>query len=547
MNTQSTSTTGIPPSPTNLIPQDEHVREKIKNISAEYVRDNKILAPLSENELTFHASKVLKRAGEGDCYLNFAGVVVNNELWRDQLMSIPYERRLLLLPQCLRMPEKCRAQSDEYGLVCGQCGSCLIGEFQAEAENLGYAVLVAEGSPVVMSLIASGQVEAVIGVGCIEVLEGVFPYIEAGAVPAIAVPLLTDGCRQTSLDAGWAWEAIYERSDKGSKRINFPHLRPRVISWFDEDNLSRDICTDGSQTGSLALEWLTKAGKRWRPLLVTCAYRALNNNGDHIPEAVRKTAVAIECFHKASLVHDDIEDDDPVRYGENTLHTEHGLPIALNVGDFLLGEGYRILCAIDERDKIKTKLLATAARGHTALCQGQGKELSWYRQPGPLTVEEVIDTARLKTSPGFHTALECGVILGRGHDDIHPVLTAYTDALGVAYQIKDDLSEIKSPLSEPSILLAFAYTRADQTQKKHLDQVCSDRPSAPELLDKIEELMNNLEIRTAAIELMEKYKGLAVDALQDIADPQLKSLLRLLIFKIFDEKETMECCDEHRE
>ena len=51
----------------------------------------------------------------------------------------------------------------------------------------------------------------------------------------------------------------------------------------------------------------------------------------------------MECFHKASLIHDDIEDDDAQRYGEPTLHVEHGVPVALNVGDLLIGEGYRLL------------------------------------------------------------------------------------------------------------------------------------------------------------------------------------------------------------
>ena len=50
------------------------------------------------------------------------------------------------------------------------------------------------------------------------------------------------------------------------------------------------------------------------------------------PFGLKKLAIAVECFHKASFVHDDIEDADDLRYGERTLHAEHGIPVALNVG-----------------------------------------------------------------------------------------------------------------------------------------------------------------------------------------------------------------------
>jgi geranylgeranyl diphosphate synthase, type II len=74
------------------------------------------------------------------------GVLLNNEVWREQLATVPYDRRLLLLPKCLRVEDKCPAPFDEFGLLCKQCGLCSIQDLQEEAERLGYAVLVAEGS-----------------------------------------------------------------------------------------------------------------------------------------------------------------------------------------------------------------------------------------------------------------------------------------------------------------------------------------------------------------------------------------------------------------
>ena len=154
---------------------------------------------------------LLAEAGISPEFRRYAGVLLNNELWRDTLAGIPFNRRLLLLPQCLRNTEHCSASIDELGLVCEHCGQCAIHDMQSVAESLGYVVLVAEGSPVVMSLVASGQIEGVIGVSCLDMLERVFPYMEAGAIPGMAIPLLCDGCDSTALDMPWVWDAIHHR------------------------------------------------------------------------------------------------------------------------------------------------------------------------------------------------------------------------------------------------------------------------------------------------------------------------------------------------
>src|SRR5207253_5444389 len=98
-----------------------------------------------------------------------------------------------------------------------------------------------------------------------------------------------------------------------------------------------------------------------------------------VTDAVKRTALAIETFHKASLVHDDIEDDDTFRYGAETLHRQHGVATAINVGDYLIGLGYRLVsrerkalggdCAADILDRL--------ADAHQKLSEGQGAELLW--------------------------------------------------------------------------------------------------------------------------------------------------------------------------
>ena len=62
------------------------------------------------------------------------------------LHTVPFEKRLLLMPKCIRIESKCPAPFDEFGLLCKQCGLCSIQDFQNEAEKLGYAVIASTSS-----------------------------------------------------------------------------------------------------------------------------------------------------------------------------------------------------------------------------------------------------------------------------------------------------------------------------------------------------------------------------------------------------------------
>ena len=220
-------------------------------------------------------------------------------------------------------------------------------------------------------------------------------------------------------------------------------------------------------TERIAREWLMRAGKRWRPFLVVSAYQALRRDlGKPLPEDIKKVAVAVECFHKASLIHDDIEDNDALRYGEKTLHEEHGTAVALNVGDLLIGEGYRLLAACRASAEAKAEMIRVASEGQRELCRGQGAELCWARNPQSLTQHQVLDIFRKKTAPAFEVALRLGALYAgvEQHEEVESVLKTYSEALGIAYQIRDDLSDIGASGEtndlaglRPSLLLAIAH------------------------------------------------------------------------------------------
>ncbi len=537
--------------PQDNVPQTRKQRELILEVIRRYVAQIEPVPPLSLDELRQHTDAVMQQLGLDEKYRDFATILLNNETWRSTVRAIPYEKRLLLLPKCLRHAKECPAYIDEVGLLCEHCGRCVIDEFKRQAEQLGYAVLIAEGSPVVMSLIETGQIEGVVGVSCIATLEKVFPYMEAGAVPGIAIPLLRDGCANTFLDTEWLWEAIHQTERDAARRMNLDALKDKVSQWFTRECLETVLGKPTGRTEQIALDWMAKAGKRWRPFLTACVYEALARRGaTQTDDVLRKAAVAIECFHKASLIHDDIEDDDAQRYGQETLHEQCGVPIALNVGDLLLGEGYRLLIELDVPDAVRTRILSMAVDGHRTLCLGQGSELSWKAQPGPLSVEQVLEIFRQKTSPAFEVALSVGAALAGANDDVIEVLRSYSEALGTAYQIHDDLEDLQSPDRAdllghrvPSILLAMAYEYGDSDGKASLEKAWN-RPESEVEWEVMEQLIVSLDIEARACTLMESYKSQAIGALIPLKNIELKSLLRRVLGKIFNDFEIMGCCND---
>jgi geranylgeranyl pyrophosphate synthase len=473
-------------------------------------------------------------------------------MWRETLATVPFERRLLLLPKCLRVESKCPAPFDEFGLLCKQCGLCSIQDLQTEAERLGYAVLVAEGSAIVMSLIQTGKIEAIVGVSCLSVLERAFPYMEAAAVPGVAIPLLQDDCIDTTVDLDWIWDYIHLTSDDRTRRLDLGALREEIDFWFTGLSLDASMGAADGEAERVARQWLTRAGKRWRPFLTVATFQALRENtGGPLPEDLRKVAVAVECFHKASLIHDDIEDNDAQRYGEKTLHEEHGLAIALNCGDLLIGEGYRLLASSTATAQQKAAMLRIAAEGQRELCRGQGAELAWARAPRPLSSLEVIDIFRKKTAPAFEVALRLGAIYAglEAHDEVSETLATYSEALGIAYQIRDDLDDLGATAESndisglrPSLLLATAYERATGDQKALLESHWRRESTATPA--EIEALYHELGAPDRCRDLLERYKEEAIRSLRDLENPSLKGLLRRVLGKIFNDTEIKGWCKE---
>jgi geranylgeranyl pyrophosphate synthase len=524
------------------IPQTLPEREYLRVVVQRYVEDRRdtLVPPLVLDELRSHADAVVELGRIDPMYRDYAGILINNEVWTEHLATVPFDRRLLLLPKCLRVEDKCPAPFDEFGLLCKQCGLCTIQDLQEEAERLGYAVLVAEGSALVMALIQSGKVDAIVGVSCLSVLERAFPYMEAAAIPGVAIPLLQDDCKDTGVDIDWVWNVVHLTSDDRTRRLDLDALRAEVETWFTREALDALLGPPAGEADAIARSWLAAQGKRWRPFLTVCAWKALQDDpAVPLPVALKHAAIAVECFHKASLVHDDIEDADSMRYGRPALHAEHGVPIALNAGDLLLGEGYRLLAGCDAPAEVVADLVRIAATGHRELCLGQGTELAWMQQPVALSADQVIEIFRRKTSPAFQVALGIGAALAGATGATQQVLRDYSDALGIAYQIRDDLEDLADQSADadgfgaPTLLLGMACDRAKAAGRERvMTQWRAGRASAADRAA-FRTLLGELDVESRAQALLEAYKEQAIRTLPALQNASLKGLLRRVIGKVF--------------
>jgi geranylgeranyl pyrophosphate synthase len=501
------------------VPQTYEERNNLRDLIDHFVSDQPFAPPLSLDDLSGLSDQLIDNHKFNPSIKGWLMVEINNRIWRETVASIPYDRRILLLPKCLSNSAKCKAEVDELGLLCHRCSNCSIPDLQDKADSLGMMSIVAEGFASVVELIENRVVDTVIGVSCLDSLEKAFPLLIDNAVPGLAIPLNVAGCKDTEADYGYVDQLISMQSGKEAYLLDYDHLKSTLKEWFSKESLSSMLSLSDDQTSSIAREWLGGDGKRWRPYLLASVYLALTGKKE-IPWEVQMAAVTVECFHKASLVHDDIQDNDTTRYGKQTVNAEYGIPVAINVGDMLLGEGYRLLTGCGNMELVKV-----VAEAHISLCKGQGMELEWSAAPRALTMDYVLDIFCNKTVPAFDVSLIMGVICAGDDAKLRTTLHNYSRALGIAYQLQDDVEDYytdKPVVIRPSAALAALCEQDVEGYFIKSLMECGDLktffnfPENRALLDKALDRVKNMA---------ETYRREALDALHEITNVELKRLL----------------------
>lgn len=562
------------------VPESKELRVRMQSQCAEIAAKLDKSRPLAKEELEQIARRLLTELGQPERFLGWTMVVLATEFWRDQVAAVPPSRRLFLLPHCLKHAEGCPADYDDFGLDCRKCGACSIADFRSTAEKMGYKVLVAEGSPIVLKIIVSGYVDAIVGVACLNVLEKAIDKILLAGIPCLAVPLLSSDCRNTSVDEDWVDEMLrVQHTNVVSQTRSYVHLMRAASNMFEPQELERlvprlrggprlaDLNGQGvagldpiAATEAVAFDFLSKGGKHSRPFITLAVYDALTGGngtlGDGaqsvraIPDAVRRAAMSIETFHKASLVHDDIEDNDAFRYGEATVHRRFGTPAAINVGDYLIGMGYRLVSREVKTlgAEVAADVLDYLADAHVRLSEGQGAELLWRDATNKrLKPIDALKIYALKTSPAFEAALFTGTRLAGSAMEYAEPIKQFARNMGVAFQILNDLQDWRGDDhnkmaaggdllgGRPTVLWALALEGLPAAgQQELLSLVAGGDLPAAERIQRVRQLYLEAGVFDKAHRLVDKHQERAEAIADEIQPEELRRLFYYLIDTVLE-------------
>ncbi|MFZ5708779.1 MAG: polyprenyl synthetase family protein [Pseudomonadota bacterium] len=187
-----------------------------------------------------------------------------------------------------------------------------------------------------------------------------------------------------------------------------------------------------------AMRYAARGGKRLRAFLVLEGARLHGLTDDQAMPA----AAAVEALHAYSLVHDDLPamDDDDLRRGQPAVHRTWGEATAILAGDALQTLAFQICCSpVLGRNRVELVEALARAAGAEGMVLGQALDIAAETAPAPLTLDQITALQAAKTGALIRFAAEAGPILAGA--DPAP-MRAYAAALGLAFQIADDILDV---------------------------------------------------------------------------------------------------------
>ena len=243
---------------------------------------------------------------------------------------------------------------------------------------------------------------------------------------------MSDSFGQALADYQRRVEATLERQVNHSASLFSTDLAPRLTEGLHQ---------------AMAYSSL-QGGKRIRPALV---YAAANAVGHHSPADIDLIAAAVECLHCYSLVHDDLPamDDDDLRRGQATCHRHFDEATAILAGDGLQTLAFELLTnTSDLSSSQQIRLVTTLAKATGARGMVGGQFMDLQAEDRTVSLDELESIHQLKTGALIRAALQMGGIAADANQDELAALDRYGRAIGLAFQVKDDLLDIEATTAE---------------------------------------------------------------------------------------------------
>ncbi len=599
----TTERSGRVPSAALRCPESKTVRERLRAMASDLVsswRSEGLPAAVrTAAGLRASAETLVKRASAGPEHVGWTMVTIVSEYWRDRLASTPPGRRLLLLPDCPVAGHGPHDHSPDAMVaavprVCGP--SCGIATIWSAARDSGWVVEPVGRAVAGIGSLLTGQYDSVLGMARLGDLEKAFAMLPAFSLPVAAVPYeplsapVQAGCAEalaaSAIDVEWVLGLVGVAGGGAAPVGDYLPLLREAAEMFSAEQLAElaarlglgpvfgpatvalssqhSSSQEGTQAGSImpldatavmATDFLTRGGKFLRPFICLAAHDAVRTDlgsGKDASgrESAKAASVAIEIFHKASLVHDDIEDEDLMRYGRPTLHIEHGVPAAINAGDYLLGLGYRVVAGLPGVDAGTLRdLVAILADAHVRLAKGQGAEL-WWRDGGDkrLKPREALTIYGLKTSPAFEAAVAMGIRLAGIQPAEAGEIGAYSLHVGTGFQVLNDLKDWSGDLENnrraagdllggrPTVMWALALERLSASEVDRLHELArtagredADEETVVAAISEVRRLYGKAGVFERAATIVTEQRALAAAAAATCRLRRLRDVLEFLL------------------
>lgn len=281
---------------------------------------------------------------------------------------------------------------------------------------------------------------------------------------------------------------------------------------------------------------ISSGGKRLRPMVTLASARMFGYDGiGHI-----KLATAVEFMHTATLLHDDVVDDSDLRRGKSTARMIWGNEASVLVGDFLLGQAFKMMVEVNSMDALS--VLANAA---AIIAEGEVMQLAAAKHL-TTTEKDYLKVINAKTAALFSAAAEVGPIIAGYGERERLALRHYGTSLGLAFQLVDDALDYggnsknlgkntgddfrEGKITMPVIL---SYMRSNEKEKEFWKQSLEHGKTDDNALSYALELMKKYDSLEDTINLARHYGQEALKALEKIEQtPEKVALCEVIEFCI---------------
>lgn len=330
--------------------------------------------------------------------------------------------------------------------------------------------------------------------------------------------------------------SLYEiiKAGKYVQSINKEKASNAVDTLFDnvETNLKRVCESESSYSNHLTQYLISRGGKRLRPLLVilTSANRAAI-------EEIVDVATAAELIHTASLVHDDIVDDSSLRRGVQTINNKWNNSVAVLVGDYLFAKAFEILS--DQKGNV----MKHYTNAISLMSIGELEQLGNRFNPQK-TREQYYQEVYGKTSILISTCCKTGGIISNMSDTEVESLSYYGREIGYAFQIVDDILDIRGDVSslgkpvfkdllEGNVTLPMIELLDASSSKGLIEEIIFEKKFNEENLKFIYNQINEYDVISNTFDTAKNHVKNALLSLEKINDfPQKERLKTIAEFII---------------